>query len=156
MKRLIVVLFFLTTLISYSQESESNLIWLTNLEEAEKISQQSKKPILMYFTGSDWCPPCVALKRDFFESEEFSTRAEGFVLLMVDYPRRVDIITPEQMTYNKKIMAKYNQSKSFPKLLVLNYKGQELGKLSGYSSYNTYQDTSHHFAFVDKYVSKHN
>lgn len=154
MKHLLIAALFITSAISFSQESNTSLNWHTNLEEAEKISKETKKPILMYFTGSDWCPPCVALKKDFFDSEEFVSRAKDFVLVMIDYPRRIDIISEEQMAYNKRILAKYNQSKSFPKLLVLNDKGQELGKLSGYSSYNTYQDTSHHFAFVDKFAAR--
>ncbi len=155
MKRfLIVTLVFLSTAVSFAQENEPSLDWLTNLEVAEKISKQTSKPILMYFTGSDWCPPCVALKKDFFESPEFATRADRFVLVMIDYPRRIDIISEEQLAYNKKVIGKYNSNKSFPKLLVLNHSGKELGRLSGYSSYSTDQDTSYHFEFVDKFSSK--
>ena len=151
---LIVTLVFLSTAVSFAQENGSSLDWLTNLEEAEKISKQTSKPILMYFTGSDWCPPCVALKNDFFESPEFATRADRFVLVMIDYPRRIDIISEEQLAYNKKVIGKYNSNKSFPKLLVLNHSGKELGRLSGYSSYSTDQDTSYHFEFVDKFSRK--
>ncbi|WP_121906978.1 thioredoxin family protein [Ulvibacter antarcticus] len=152
MKHLLIIsLLFLTT-ITFGQESESNLKWLTNLEEAEGLSKATSKPILMYFTGSDWCAPCIALKKDFFEAEAFAAKADDFVLVMIDYPRRMDVISEEQLAYNKKIVAKYNTNKSFPKVLVLNSKGKELGKLSGYSSYNTYQDTSYHLAFVEKYA----
>lgn len=154
MKQFLFVTFLFFSVVSFAQESVSSLDWHTNLEEAEKISQQTNKPILMYFTGSDWCPPCVGLKKDFFESPEFATRADNFVLVMIDYPRRVDIISEEQMAYNKKVIGKYNTNKSFPKLLVLNHSGRELGRLSGYSSYSTDKDTSYHFDFVDKYTSK--
>ena len=151
MKRLLIVTFFFFSLICFAQDDETNLNWLTNLEQAEKISKKTNKPILMYFTGSDWCPPCVGLKKDFFESPEFAARADNFVMVMIDYPRRVDIISEKQMVYNKKVINKYNSNKSFPKLLVLNHNGKELGRLSGYSSYSTERDTSYHFDFVDKY-----
>ena len=151
MKSLLIITFCFIAITSFSQDKESGLKWLTNLEEAEKISKKTGKPILMYFTGSDWCPPCVGLKNDFFESPEFATRADSFVMVMIDYPRRIDIISEKQMAYNKIVIDKYNTNKSFPKLLVLNHKGKELGRLSGYSSYSTDQDTSYHFAFVDKY-----
>lgn len=154
MKQFLFVIFLFFSVICFAQDSVSSLDWHTNLEEAEKISQKTNKPILMYFTGSDWCPPCVGLKEDFFESPEFATRADNFVLVMIDYPRRVDIISEEQMAYNKKVIGKYNTNKSFPKLLVLNHSGRELGRLSGYSSYSTDKDTSYHFDFVDRYVSK--
>lgn len=151
MKNLLLITCCFITLASFSQDKESGLKWLTNLEKAEKISKKTGKPILMYFTGSDWCPPCVGLKKDFFESPEFATRADSFVMVMIDYPRRIDIISEKQMAYNKIVIDKYNTNKSFPKLLVLNYSGKELGRLSGYSSYSTDRDTSYHFAFVDKY-----
>ena len=142
--------------VSFAQDDASQLNWLTDLETAEDISKKENKPILIYFTGSDWCPPCVALKKDFFETEAFAERAKGLVLVYIDFPRRLDIITDEQREYNKTVIAKFNTNKSFPKLVILNSSGTELGKLSGYSSFNTYQDTSHHFTFVDGYIAKNN
>ncbi|SDE72033.1 thioredoxin family protein [Ulvibacter litoralis] len=153
MKPFLVIIFLMFSALSFGQETESSLNWLTNLEKAEKISQQTNKPILLYFTGSDWCPPCKGLKKDFFETEEFAARADKYVLVLIDLPRRMDIVSEEQLVYNKKIVKKYNKDNSFPKLLVLNHSGKELGMLSGYSSYSTYQDTSYHFAFVDKFAS---
>ena len=154
MKRFIVLSVLLFSFISFAQDSDSSLNWLTNLEKAEKISKKIDKPILIYFTGSDWCPPCDALKKDFFDSTEFAPLADDFVLVMIDYPRRMDVISPKQLAYNKGVIKKYNQEKSFPKILILNHSGRELGKLSGYSSYSTLRDTSHHFAFVDKFSSR--
>ena len=154
MKRILVALVLMVSFVSIAQDPPSSLEWYTSLEQAEKVSKSSNKPILVYFTGSDWCPPCIALKADFFESDEFLSRADSFVLVMIDYPRRVDIISEEQMVYNKGIIAKYNKDKSFPKVLMLNENGSELGKLSGYSSYNTYKDISHHVKFVDRFSAK--
>lgn len=157
MKNLVIVIFFLLSVVSLqAQKTELSLTWLVNLEEAKTISKQTHKPILMYFTGSDWCPPCIGLKKDFFESPEFGQRAEEFVLLMIDYPRRMDILSEEQLAYNKKIVGEYNKDKSFPKILILNHSGNELGRLSGYSSYSTDHDTSYHFAFVDKFTTRNN
>jgi len=41
--------------------------WLTNYETALKKASKQKKNILMFFTGSDWCPPCQMLKKDLFD-----------------------------------------------------------------------------------------
>jgi thiol-disulfide isomerase/thioredoxin len=155
MKSLVVVTLLLLSGVCVTAQ-DSNLTWHTSLEDAKNLSKKSHKPILLYFTGSDWCPPCIALKKDFFESAEFETRSKDFVLLLIDYPRRMDILSEEQMAYNKEIVAKYNKDKSFPKLLILNDQGNELGRLSGYSSYSTDKDTSYHFAFVDKHSSRNN
>ena len=156
MKRLVVIAFLMLSAGSFAQEETSQLNWLTNLDEAEEISKTNHKPILLYFTGSDWCTPCKALKIDFFETEEFALRAKDLVLLKIDYPRRMDIISETQKAYNKTVIEKYNTDKSFPKLIMLNGKGKEIGELSGYSSFNTYKDTSHHFAFVDEFIAKYN
>lgn len=148
MKRAIIVVLLLCATISNAQDDASTLNWLTNLEQAQKIAKKSKKPILMYMTGSDWCSPCKMLKKDFFESEAFIARSTDMVLVMIDRPRRVDILTEEQLAYNKKVIAKYNKENTFPKILMLSASGKEKGKISGYSSL---RDTSNHFAFLDKY-----
>jgi thioredoxin-related protein len=73
---------------------------------------------------------------------------------MIDYPRRKDILTEAQYTYNRSIIETYNKSKTFPKVVMLTHKGKKLGEISGYSSFNSYKDTSYHYTFVDKYLSK--
>jgi len=63
MKNLLVLILLCVSVQSFSQDDEySNINWLTDLEEAKKESATSNKPILIYFTGSDWCPPCKMLK----------------------------------------------------------------------------------------------
>ncbi|WP_235904660.1 thioredoxin family protein [Patiriisocius marinus] len=132
--------------------SVSKLHWLTNLEEAKKQANKENKNIILFFTGSDWCAPCIALKDDYFNTPAFEDNADKFVLLLIDYPRRKDIISPEQMKYNRTIIDKYNKSKSFPKVVMVSKGGRELGKISGYSSFNSYKDISHHEKFINKYL----
>ena len=139
-------------IIEITEVEASAIKWVTNLKKAQEIAKKENKNILLYFTGSDWCAPCIALKTDFFESEKFAPKANQFIMVMIDYPRRIDIISPEQKAYNKQIVEKYNKDKSFPKILILDQNLREKDKLSGYSSFNTYKDTSHHFALVDKYL----
>ena len=115
MKHLIFVLvFFIST--SYAQQEEVVLKWNTNLEKAQKKAKKIDKPILVYFTGSDWCSPCKLLKEDFFDSSEFKELSEKFILVEIDSPFRVDIISEKQMAYNKKVIAKYNEEKNFSKI----------------------------------------
>ncbi|WP_378175634.1 thioredoxin family protein [Aquimarina sp. SS2-1] len=64
MKKVILFLSLIITTILFGQENE--LQWLTDFEAAKQVSKDTKKPILMYFTGSDWCAPCMMLKEDFF------------------------------------------------------------------------------------------
>ncbi|CAN0380006.1 unnamed protein product, partial [Ectocarpus sp. 4 AP-2014] len=121
MRMLLVVVFFSTFIISAQETAE--LDWVTDFETAKLLSGKQDKPILMYFTGSDWCSPCKLLKKDFFNSTEFQERADKVVLLMVDIPRRRDILSPEQLRANKELVVKYNNEGSFPLIVGLNNKG---------------------------------
>ena len=152
MKNLVILLTFLTTFFVYSQDESSNLNWLLDLNEALEISKNEQKPLLVYFTGSDWCPPCKMLKKDFFNTSEFEERANKMVLLMVDIPRRVDIITKEQKEKNIKLVRKYNKDGGYPNLVALNSSGEVIGELGGYTFL---RETDRHFAFVDAVIENY-
>ena len=145
------VFLFLVLISTTISAQDSQLNWLLDFDKAKNISKEQDKPILVYFTGSDWCGPCKRLKADFFSSEDFKTKAEDFVLLLVDMPRRNDIITPEQRKKNAALMKKYNKKGSFPNIFGLDSKGKVLTEISGY---NMMRDTSYHFAFLDELQKK--
>ncbi|WP_055445689.1 thioredoxin family protein [Lacinutrix mariniflava] len=151
MKKIFFLFFLCISLIGFSQdvEEESNLNWLTDFDLAKAESVSSKKPILIYFTGSDWCGPCKMLKKDFFNTEAFETKAENFVLIKVDMPRRNDIITPEQKKKNKVLVKKYNQKGGYPNLVALNSNLNVIGELSGYTFL---RETDRHFTFIDSLI----
>ena len=149
MKHFFILLFLSLSIAGFAQEDSTSLKWLTNLEKAQKISKRTKKPILVYFTGSDWCAPCKKLEEDFFSSEEFIRKSDKIILVKIDKPFRVDIISEKQMEYNNKVIKKYNPKKTFPKMLILNAKGKVLDEMSGYSYYG---ETSNHFAFLNRNI----
>ena len=63
-------------------------VWGADFSEAQQIAKQNHKLILLNFSGSDWCGPCIKLKKDVFESAEFQSFAESnLVLLRADFPR---------------------------------------------------------------------
>lgn len=150
MKNLLTIITLCFALQGYSQSS--TLKWETDFETAKQIASKQNKPILVYFTGSDWCSPCKMLKKDFFETKEFKERAKKMILLMVDMPRRIDIITPEQKAKNLEMVRTYNTEGSYPTLVALNHQGHILGELGGYSFL---RETTRHFAFVDTVIENY-
>ncbi len=122
--------------------------WLTDYENALKEAKKEDKNVLVYFTGSDWCPPCKMLKTDLFDSEEFKALSEDYVLLYVDIPRNKDLLTPEQMAHNKEVMVKYNKKGVFPLLKIVNAKGSALDEYSGYSMNGEIQ---YHLELLNRY-----
>ncbi len=133
MKLLLSFLFFGALFASPSLLSQETK-WNQNLETAFSESKKSKKPILLYFTGSDWCAPCKSLKKNILETQKFKDLASQMVLVEIDWPRRIDLYTEEQLAYNKKIIQKLNAERSFPKLMFLDSKGHVVDELKGYSA----------------------
>lgn len=88
MKKIILVAFFLIGLnVSQAQE----LKWYTDVKEAIKVSNKEKKPLMLFFTGSDWCGWCIRLQNEVLKTPEFGKWAkDNVVLVELDYPRRVE------------------------------------------------------------------
>jgi len=90
----------LTILIGLTPTLTAGEGWLTNIEKSKKHAKG--KMILVEFTGSDWCPPCKALKKNVFNTDKFKAYAkENLVLVELDFPRDKSKLTKEQSAYNK-------------------------------------------------------
>ena len=97
MKKSIIILFLICAAAVQAQETKTpttkSLAWETNLEAATKLSLKTKKPLLLFFTGSDWCGWCIRLQNEVLKTPEFAAWAkENVVLVELDFPRR----TPQQ------------------------------------------------------------
>lgn len=130
-----------------AQQDTSKPQWLTDFAIAKDLSSKTSKPIIMYFTGSDWCVPCIMLREDFFDTDRFHKIAKDLVLIKVDIPRRVDIISENQLKANKELLKVYNKEGGFPLLVALNAKGKVLDSESSYST--SLRDPSRYFNFVE-------
>lgn len=65
------------------------LVWQTNVNKAMEISKKTKKPLLLFFTGSDWCGWCIRLQNEVLRTPEFAVWAKkNVVLVELDFPRR--------------------------------------------------------------------
>lgn len=85
-KLLLVALLFTTSLVVNAQENE--LTWHTNIDKAMEISRKESKPLMLFFTGSDWCGWCIRLQREVFYKPEFVQWAkDNVVLVELDFPR---------------------------------------------------------------------
>ncbi len=110
--------------------------WLTNLEKAEQIAKTEHKLILLNFSGSDWCLPCMRLRADIFDSNSFMQYAKGnLILVNADFPRKKkDQLSPEQQKINDALASKYNPDGRFPFTILLDSNGNKLKVWDGYYS----------------------
>ncbi len=135
-------------LIPFTNEpTPTSVDWKTDYGMVLKKAKKEKKNVLVYFTGSDWCPPCKMLKKDLFETEAFKTASEDYVLLYVDIPRNKNLISAEQLVQNKNLLSKYNKKGVFPLLAVLSPNGVLLDDYSGYSMNG---EVGYHLDFIKR------
>ncbi len=125
MKKIATLFILLCSIMGFSQD------WKYNFEEAKKIAQTENKNIIMIFSGSDWCAPCIRLDRNIWQSEEFKKEsAENWVLVRANFPRKkANQLSEEQTAHNRALAEKYNKEGSFPLVVVLTPEGKVLGKM---------------------------
>ena len=106
-------------------------VWLTDLDAAKAKGVKENKPVLVDFTGSDWCPPCIQLHKVVFQSAEFAAVASKYVLVELDYPRKTPQ-APELKAKNAELSKKFGIS-GFPTVLLIDAKsGEVFGKTVGF------------------------
>ncbi len=108
--------------------------WLTDFELAKKNAQEKHQRILLTFSGSDWCGPCIRLHKEIFESEAFAKIADNqLVLLNADFPRlKKNQLAKEQQQQNDKLADKYNAAGNFPLTILLDADGKVLKEWDGF------------------------
>ncbi|MEM9080084.1 MAG: thioredoxin family protein [Verrucomicrobiota bacterium] len=99
----------------------ANSDWTTNLDAAFKQAKQENKHVLVEFTGSDWCPPCIQMRKNVFSKSSFTSKAkEDFILVELDFPRG-DKATARK---NEPHAEKYN-IEGFPTVILFDPTGKE-------------------------------
>ena len=62
--------------------------WLLDWDKAIEIAIENKQDILLVFSGSDWCIPCIRLENEVWNSKEFIEYANNnLVLYRADFPK---------------------------------------------------------------------
>lgn len=107
--------------------------WEPSFENAKKIAKEKHELILLNFSGSDWCGPCIVTRKDYLESVVFTKMAnENLVLVNADFPRKKkNMGTPEQIKRNEALAEIYNKQGDFPLTLLLNADGKVLKSWNG-------------------------
>ncbi len=106
--------------------------WFTDEKLATLYAANKNIPILLVFGGSDWCRPCMLLKKDILLSEEFSNYfPEKFALLYLDFPvKKKNKLSQEMTIQNDKLAEKFNKSGAFPNIVLIDINKKKLGTLN--------------------------
>ena len=124
---------FIADLAAAKTAAASNVYkWETDMDVAKKRAKDEKKPMLLDFTGSDWCGWCMKLKKEVFDTPEFQQYAkEKLVLVEVDFPHSKQL-PKEEKEQNEKLAKEYNVG-GYPTIILLSSKGTKVGE-TGYQA----------------------
>lgn len=123
----IIALFLLISSVGWAQQTK-----VFN-QQLNKAKSEHKK-VLLYFSGSDWCAPCIKFKKFIVNAEEFQNfAASNLVLYNADFPRlSKNKLAKEVEKENDALAEKYNPKGLFPLILLLDSDGKILKKWEGY------------------------
>lgn len=136
-------------------ESDGSLVaeeysanWLTDLSVVQAKAKEEGKPILMDFTGSDWCGWCIKLKKEVFSKPTFIDYAnEHLILMTVDFPKRKQ--QEESLKdQNNTLLDTYGVN-SFPTIILMDAEGKVLGE-TGYRRGGPESYVEHLKSLLDK------
>ncbi len=98
--------------------------WLTDIDAAKKSASESKKDLLIDFTGSDWCGWCIKLNDEVFKHDAFKTGVkDSFVLVEIDFPREKGKLPEDVRKRNTELGEKY-AVQGYPTILLCDAEGK--------------------------------
>lgn len=155
MKQSMVLLFstifiFLSQLSALESQSQNKIQWLSNYEEAINLSKSSSKPVILFFTGSDWCTWCNKLEEEVLNTAEFYQDAGSkFIFVKLDFPLNSPL-SPQLTAQNKQLQKKYD-IRSFPTIILLDGQSQQQIGITGYRQGGGKQYATHLFKMVNDF-----
>ncbi len=114
--------------------------WTMDLDAAKKTAAEKKLPILLNFTGSDWCGYCQQMESNVFVKAEWQEYAkDNLMLVMIDFPRMDKSLVPEKYVARNEELATKFGVQGFPTFVVLDSDGESvLGQLSSSDSVDAF------------------
>ncbi len=121
----------ITSFLIYSFAFSIN--WGNDFVAAQKTAKENHQLIFLNFSGSDWCIPCMNLRKDFFETAIFKKMADAdLVLVNADFPRKKkNKPAAEIIKQNNALAEKYNPQGTFPLTVLINADGKVLKTWNG-------------------------
>lgn len=113
--------------------------WENDFDTAKQKARDQHRFILLEFSGSDWCIPCIRFRKDVLETNEFTKFADtSLVLLNADFPRlKKNQLPKTQQQKNDQLADRYNPTGIFPLTILLDANGNKLKTWEGYPDLNS-------------------
>jgi thioredoxin-related protein len=105
-------------------------VWTQDIGAAKAVAKEKGLPLLLNFTGSDWCGWCKLMDKSVFSKPEWQAYAAGKLMMVtLDFPRDKSLVPKEYVGRNEELKKAFGVS-GFPTYVLLESDGEtELGRL---------------------------
>lgn len=104
--------------------------WTDDFPAAQARARKESKPLLLDFTGSDWCAGCIRMRKGILEKKEFADFAStNLVLVEVDFPEK-KAQSDALKKQNEELEKRYKVG-GYPAFVLVDAEGKELGRFEG-------------------------
>ncbi len=105
--------------------------WQTDFDTALSEAAKLKRPVLLNFTGSDWCTYCIEMEKDTFSQAAFKDFADkNLVLVELDFPNRK--MQSDQVIQQNQYLQQRFGVEGFPTFILMSYDGKVMARHAGY------------------------
>lgn len=118
---MVLMIFSLTFMmpLSAAEKGSGQIKWFDDYSKAVAEAKASNKPLLLFFTGSDWCMWCKKIEKEMFQTQGFVQEAgNSFVFVDVDFPMNKKL--PENLVAQNASLKKKFGVTGFPTIIILN------------------------------------
>jgi len=104
--------------------------WTQDFDAAKKLAKEKELPILINFTGSDWCGWCIHMDKQVFNTKAWRDYSRtNLVLAYIDFPRNKSLVPPKFVERNQELKSTHKVS-GYPTYILLASDGETvLGRL---------------------------
>ena len=93
--------------------------WTMDIDAARALAKEKELPVLLNFTGSDWCGWCKLMERNVFTKQEWKVYArDNLVMVFIDFPKDAGLVPQKYVARNGKLKDEYGVE-GYPTFLVL-------------------------------------
>lgn len=104
--------------------------WTMDLDAARQLAVERQLPILLDFSGSDWCGWCKIMEENIFTQPEWKAYAkDNLLMVLIDFPKDKNLVPEKYVERNTTLKSEYGVG-GYPTFVVLDDDGTtELGRL---------------------------
>lgn len=107
--------------------------WRSNFQQAKDEARKDNKLVLLKFSGSDWCVPCIRMEKEVFNADTFTQFAsDKLVMVNADFPRKKTSLDKTIVKQNETLAEQYDKEGHFPYTVLLDADGKVLKVWDGY------------------------